>query len=338
MLTCKYRMLRREYLPYWLCGLSLFSFGSATNSYGQIAVGSTLSTSATHGVSHSTGTGVAAVPEDFSKLTLSSGFLLSMTVYDMPEISGDLRVDDSGNVDVPMAGPLHVMGMTLPQAKLAIQQKLSDEQILKNPKINLDVLQYAGDNVTVLGEVGAPGRIQLLAPHSLSDVLGMVGGETQLAGETIEIRRTVDGYPQTQQIKYARSSGNSDVIKAFMIKPGDTISIPRAGIVYVMGAVNRPGGYVMQEDGQLNVSQALSLAYGTAMNAATGDIRVIRKDAQGKVHEIPISYSKITKGKEDPMTLQAEDMVYVPVSKVKTAFTSGMGIMTSTASALIYTH
>src|ERR1700722_20393280 len=208
MLTCKYRMLRREYLPYWLCGLSLLSFGSAVNAHAQIAVGSTLSTSATHGVSHSTGTGVAVGPEGFSNPTLSSGFLLSMTVYDMPEISGDLRVDDSGNVDVPMAGPLHVMGMTLPQAKLAIQQKLSDEQILKNPKINLDVLQYAGDNVTVLGEVGAPGRIQLLAPHSLSDVLGMVGGETQLAGETIEIRRTVDGNPQTQQIKYARSSGN----------------------------------------------------------------------------------------------------------------------------------
>jgi polysaccharide biosynthesis/export protein len=340
MLKYKYPALRREYLAGWLCGLTLISFGAPVTCHAQASqLGpSTIGASGTHAVSRGPSSGVTAVPEDFSRLTLNSGFLLSMTVYDMPEISGELRVDDSGDVDVPMAGELHVSGMTLPQAKLAIQQKLTDEQILKNPKINLDVLQYAGDNITVLGEVGAPGRVQLLAPHSLSDVLGMVGGETQLAGDTIEIRRTVNGNPQTQQIKYARSSGNSDEIKAFMIQPGDTISIPRAGIVYVMGAVNRPGGYVMQEDGQLNVSQALSLAYGTTINAATGEIRVIRKDAQGKLHEIPISYSKITKGKEDPMTLQAEDMVYVPVSKVKTAFTSGMGMMTSTASALIYTH
>jgi polysaccharide export outer membrane protein len=320
--------------------LGLLSLGTGVNSYAQgtpqSGATATLSGSGSRPVSHIASSGVSAVPEDFSKLTLSSGFLLSMTVYDMPEISGELRVDDSGNVDVPMAGELHVAGMTLPQAKLAIQQKLSDAQILKNPKVNLDVAQYAGDNVTVLGEVGAPGRVQLLAPHSLSDVLGMVGGETQLAGETIEVRRTVDGNPQTQQVKYSRSSGNSDAIKAFMIQPGDTISIPRAGIVYVMGAVNRPGGYVMQEDGQLNVSQALSLANGTTINANTGGLRVIRKDAQGKLHEIPISYSKITKGKEDPMSLQAEDMVYVPVSKVKTVFSSGMGIMQSTTSAIIY--
>jgi polysaccharide export outer membrane protein len=278
------------------------------------------------------------VPEDFSKLTLGSGFLLSMTVYDMPEISGELRVDDSGNVEVPLAGELHVAGMTLPQAKLAIQQKLSDSQILKNPKINLDVVQYAGNNVTVLGEVGSPGRLQLLAPHSLSDVIGMVGGETQLAGDTIEVRKMVDGAVQVQQIKYSRSSGNTDDIKAFIVNPGDTISIPRAGIVYVMGAVNRPGGYVMQEDGQLNVTQALSLAYGTTINAAVGSIRIIRKDTEGKLHEIPVPFGDITKGKKEPIVLQAEDMVYVPVSKTKTVFTSGMGIMTSTASALIYAH
>ena len=321
-------------------GLILLTFGVSANSFAQgtpIGAASTLSGGGGHAVSRGASPGITAVPEDFSKLTLSSGFLLTMTVYDMPEISGDLRVDDLGNVDVPMSGELHVAGMTLPQAKLAIQQKLTDAQILKNPKINLDVVQYAGENVTVTGEVGSPGRIQLLAPHSLSDLLGMVGGETQLAGNTIEVRRTVDGVLQTQTVKYARSTGNDDEIKAFMIKPGDTITIPRAGIIYVMGAVNRPGGYLMQEDGNLNVSQALSLAMGTAMNAQVDSIRVVRKDSQGKLTEIPISYSKISKGKVLPLTLQAQDLVYVPVSKIKTVFSQGLGIMSSTASALIYT-
>jgi polysaccharide biosynthesis/export protein len=337
----RHLVLRRLHFAYGICGLMLLAFGAFANSYGQgippVGATSTLSGGGGHVVAHSGGNGIAAVPEDFSRLTLSSGFLLSMTVYDMPEISGDLRVDDLGNVDVPMSGELHVAGMTLPQAKVAIQQKLVDAQILKNPKINLDVAQYAGENVTVTGEVGSPGRIQLLAPHSLSDVLGMVGGETQLAGNTIEVRRTVDGTLQTLQVKYARSTGNTDEIKAFMVKPGDTITIPRAGIVYVMGAVNRPGGYLMQEDGNLNVTQALSLAMGTAMNAQVDSIRVVRKDANGKLTEIPISYSKMSKGKVQPLTLQAQDLVYVPVSKIKTVFSQGLGIMSSTASALIYT-
>jgi polysaccharide biosynthesis/export protein len=337
----RHLVLRRLHLACGMCGLMLITFGASANSYAQgvpsIGVASTLSGGGGHAASHGVSTGITAVPEDFSKLTLSSGFLLSMTVYDMPEISGELRVDDSGNVDVPMSGELHVAGMTLPQAKLAIQQKLSDAEILKNPKINLDVVQYAGENVTVTGEVGAPGRIQLLASHSLSDVLGMVGGETQLAGNTIEVRRTVDGVLQTQTVKYARSTGNTDEIKAFMVKPGDTITIPRAGIVYVMGAVNRPGGYLMQEDGNLNVTQALSLAMGTTMNAQVDSIRVVRKDSEGKLTEIPIPYSKISKGKVQPLTLQAQDLVYVPVSKIKTVFSQGLGIMSSTASALIYT-
>jgi polysaccharide biosynthesis/export protein len=340
----RYLILQRLHLACGMCGLMLLPFVVSANSCAQqqavppVGASSTLSgPSSSHAVTHGASPGITAVPEDFSKLTLSSGFLLTMTVYDMPEISGELRVDDSGNVDVPMSGELHVAGMTLPQAKVAIQQKLVDAQILKNPKINLDVVQYAGENVTVTGEVGSPGRIQLLVPHSLSDVLGMVGGETQLAGSTIEVRRTVDGVLQTQTVKYARSTGDTDEIRAFMIKPGDTITIPRAGIVYVMGAVNRPGGYVMQEDGTLNVSQALSMALGTAMNAQVDSIRVVRKDSAGKLTEIHIPYSAISKGKAQPLTLQAQDLVYVPVSKIKTVFTQGLGIMSSTASALIYT-
>jgi len=339
----RYLMLRRLDFGCWVGVLMLLSLASpmdlrAQGAAPQLGGASSLSgLGGSHGAAHPTSSGaLTVVPEDFSKLTLNSGFLLTMTVYDMPEISGDLRVDDSGNVEVPLSGELHVEGMTLPEAKLAIQKKLSDAQILKNPKINLDVSQYAGNNVTVIGEVGAPGRIQLLAPHSLSDVLGMVGGETALAGDTIEVRRTVDGNPQTQQVKYSRSSGNSDDIKAFLINPGDTISVARAGIVYVMGAVNRPGGYVMQEDGKLNVTQALSLAYGTTMNAQVGAIRVIRKDTTGKLTEIHVPYGDITKGKAEPMTLQAQDMIYVPVSKTKTVFTTGLGVMSSTTSALIY--
>lgn len=292
------------------------------------------------GQAHVTGKGLDAgemivVPEDFSKITISPGFLLTMQVYDMPEISTDLRVDDNGDVSVPMSGKVHVAGLTLPEAEHAIEKRLGERQILRNPEINLDVAQYAADNVSVIGEVQTPGRIQLLAPHNLPDVLAMVGGETQLAGETIVIRRRVNGVEQVQKIHYARS-GNSEDIRSVMVHPGDTVVVPRAGIVYVLGGVNRPGGYVMQEDGTLNVAQALALAYGTAMNAAVGSIRIVRKRPDGSLQEIPVSYRKITKGKQVPPQLHAEDILYVPISKLKSVATAGL--LGTTSSALIYTE
>ena len=204
---------------------------------------------------------LSSVPDDFSTVTLAPGYLLDMQVYDMPEISGELRVGGDGNITVPMAGPLHVEGLTLTQTQDAIVAKLKDAQILKNPKINLDIAQYAVTNVTVLGEVQAPGRVQLLAPHSLPDVLAMVGGETITAGSSVEIRRYVDGHMQTQTVNYARSK-NTAAAQDIVVRPGDTVTVPRAGIVYVLGAVTRPGGYVLQEDGQLNVAEALSPGAG----------------------------------------------------------------------------
>jgi polysaccharide export outer membrane protein len=277
--------------------------------------------------------GIEAVPEDFSSLTLAPGFLLNVQVYDMPEISSQLRIDDNGDIALPLAGKLHVAGMTLPQAQAAIEQRFKREEILQNPEINVDVAQYAVNDVSVLGEVVSPGRFQLLAPHSLAEVLAMVGGETQIAGDSITLRHKSDMGEQSQVIPYSRS-GNSNDIRQIMIQPGDTVVVPRAGIVYVLGGVNRPGGYVMQEDGKLDVAQALSMAYGTALDAAVGSIRVIRKKTDGSLETIPISYRKITKGEIQPATLQAGDIVYVPISKFKSVMTAG--VSASTSSAAIY--
>jgi polysaccharide export outer membrane protein len=119
-----------------------------------------------------------------------------------------------------------------------------------------------------------------------------------------------------------------------MVLPGDTVTVKRAGIVYVLGAVTRPGGYLMQEDGDLNVTQALALAYGTTMPAAVGSMRLIRKQDDGRVEEIAIPYGDIVKGKVAPPRLQAEDVIYVPVSKIKVVLTQSL--LNTAAQAAIY--
>ena len=277
---------------------------------------------------------VSPVPEDFASLKITPGFLLSMEVFDTPEYSLDLRVDASGNVDLPMVGNVHVADLTLVEASGKLAAALRDAKILNNPRVNLNVEEYAATEVTVLGEVHNPGRVEMLAPRHLDDVIAMAGGETEYAGKEVEIRHASGAEPRSVLIEYSRNT-NSHVLSETIVRPGDTVTVRRAGIVYVLGAVNRPGGYVMQQDGELNVTQAVALAYGTTMPAAISSMRVIRKTDDGGVKEMPIDYSDMVKGKIPPLRLQAEDVVYVPVSKTKVVLGSGL-LNTAVAAAVIW--
>ena len=205
-----------------------------------------------------------------------------------------------------------------------------------NPQITVDVEQFATTSATVLGEVQNPGKIELLTPHSLLDVIGLTGGETPLAGDQVELTHAVSSsLKETNSYRYSRGS-NGDSIREVMVRPGDTVIVKRAGIVYVLGAVNRPGGYAMQEEGELNVAQALSMAQGLAMQAKTGALRVVTHGPDGRLINVPVSYNRMMDGKDVPMTLTAGDIVYVPVSKLKMVFTTSSSLIGETASASIY--
>lgn len=278
---------------------------------------------------------LTAVPEDFSRLRLAPGFLLDIEVYDEPEFSTQIRIDDNGNVTLPLVGSIHLQGKQIADAESAIEKSLRDKQILKNPQVTINVEQYTAENVTVLGEVQSPGRLQLLAPHNLLDVIAMAGGETNLAGDTIRVQHAGQSNSAPDVYNYSAGS-NGDSIRNVFVKPGDTVTVERAGIVYVFGAVNRPGGYVMQEDGKLDVAQAISLALGTTMQAKTGGLRVIRHMPDGSLKTIHLSYKDIADGKAKPLPLEAQDIVYVPVSKWKAVLGSTTNIMGQTSSAAIY--
>src|ERR1700758_714325 len=200
---------------------------------------------------------LTAIPDDFPNLRLTPGVLLNVAVYDEPELTTQARVDDKGNIVLPLIGPIKVQGKTVAEAQDAVQSKYKTEQILTNPQVTLNVLQYPNSDVTVLGEVQSPGRFPMLAPHSLVDVIAMAGGETKLAGDTIEVETSADEGHKIQTFQYQRGGNNNPLLNA-MINPGDTVRVERAGIVYVLGAVYQPGGYVMQENGSLNVVQAVS--------------------------------------------------------------------------------
>lgn len=278
---------------------------------------------------------VISVPEDFASLKLAPGFLVNVIVYDEPDFSGPTRVDNDGNIHLAFLKPVHIAGTTVAEAKGVIEKAFVDQGILKHPQVSVDVQQFATTTATVMGEVQNPGKVELLKPHSLLDVIGMTGGETTSAGNVIELKRA-DGDPPTKTYHYARG-GEATEIREVMVHPGDTVIVKRAGIVYVLGAVNRPGGYTMQEQGELNVAQAISLAQGLSLQAKVNGLRVVQKQPDGRMLEVPISYKKIMDGKEPPLLLAAGDIVYVPVSKMKTVLSSTTGLIGQTTAAAIYT-
>jgi polysaccharide export outer membrane protein len=283
------------------------------------------------------GLGPIVLPKDFSELRVVPGDLLSVEVYDAPELSNGYRVGPAGDLTLPLCGKVNVGGLTLPEVARLLETTLENDQILTRPQVTVDVQQYAGQYVTVMGEVGAPGRVALIAPTKLSEVLAQAGGLTALAGARIKIRHGADDAAAEEEVPYSRSQSNRQ-IASVLVRPGDSVFVPRAGIVYVLGAVNRPGGYVMQEDGKLNVAEALALSGGTVMQANTGGLRVVRRNPDGTVLDFPLSYDGIAKGTQTPLVLQAQDIVYVPMSKLKATVTSTIGIVQAATSAAIITR
>jgi polysaccharide export outer membrane protein len=279
--------------------------------------------------------GMSVAPEDFEKLKLAPGYLLQVDVFDTPEMSREIRIDEHGNVSIPLLGSVHVGGMTLEQGEAALSKEMIEKKILVQPQVTLNVIEYSGKNISVLGEVRNPGRIQLLGPKPLGDVLALAAGETDAAGSDIEIQhRTEDGGTSTSHVEYVRGKDTTS-LQSILIAPGDTVIVHKSGIVYVLGAVNRPGGYLMVNGGSLNVTQAVSLAGGTTLQAGTRWATVVRPEGSTyKQFRVPLH--KMETGAADQIVLQRDDVVYVPVSGWKAAVTNGSSVLSAATSASIY--
>jgi polysaccharide export outer membrane protein len=278
--------------------------------------------------------GLALVPEDFALLKLAPGFLVGLNVLDDPDFTGSFRIDQQGDLALPILGVVHVAGETASEARLQIQKRLLDGQILKDPQVDLSVLEYTVPEVTVVGEVGIPGKYPLLVPRRLVDVLVLAGGTTLLAGNEVEISRGKEG-GESLLVHYSKAT-DPKTIEDVLVNPGDTVHVKRAGIVYVLGAVNKPGGYVMQEDGTISLLQAISLANGTMFTASSAMVHILRKNPDGTEADIALPYDKISKGKIADVQLHATDVLYVPTNKVKSFVMNTQSILATVASSSIY--
>jgi polysaccharide export outer membrane protein len=265
-------------------------------------------------------------------LLIARGDLLHVTVFREPDLEQHVRVKDSGEIDLTLAGTVKISGLTPGGAAKAIQQAYKQGGYLIHPQVSVLVEEYATQQVSVLGQVARPGAVPLMAPRNLLDVLSLAGGLTEAADRHITIHR---GNQSGNTTVFLPNNAQADLNASVTVYPGDTIIVPKAGIVYVLGDVARPGGYVMQNDSKLTVLQVIAMAAGTNRSAKEDATRLVRK-VNGNYQEHIVPLKKIERGIEPDMQLEADDVLYVPFSMTKNVVLGASGILSSTSSAAIY--
>ena len=259
-------------------------------------------------------------------------------VLDSEEIGvSPFRIDMRGYINVPLAGRVQAAGLTVDQLEVALAARLKD--YLQTPVVTISVFEFRSQPVSVLGAVNTPGVHQIRGHMTLFEVISSAGGLKTEAGNSIKITRRREFGSIPLPGAAADPSGEFSVaevsVKSVMearnpqenilIRPNDVISVPKAEMVYVIGAVKRAGGFILSEREQISVLQALSMAEGLDRVAAPSNARILRaSDGTTKRAEIPVDVNRILTGKISDVPMLANDILFIPNSAAKSAAMRGL--------------
>lgn len=267
-----------------------------------------------------------------ARVRIRPGDLLHVAVFDVPELSQELRVSDTGDATLTLVGSLHLQGLTAADAQALIEDRLQKGNFILDPQVSLIIREYGTQGVSVLGEVRKPGVYQVLGTRNLLDIISEAGGTTPFAAQQATIKRRAS----EEKLTASLSNDPTELLaQEVELRPGDTVIVPKAGIVYVLGDVGRPGGYLMQNNGRISLLEAVALAEGPTRTAAKKHTRLIRKSAAG-AQETVLDLKRVLEGRAPDPELYPEDIVYIPPSVPKSLLMHTPAVMQSAASAAIY--
>jgi polysaccharide export outer membrane protein len=232
---------------------------------------------------------------------LATGDVIRVTVFQNADLTLDARINEAGVISYPLVGSVTIGGLTLSQAEKRIADGLRDGNFVKQPQVSILVTQVRGNQVSVLGHVGHPGRFPLeLANTKLTDIIATAGGIAVGGSDTVVLTGRRNGQPYRAEIDlpaiFNGARGSEDVI----LQNGDVIWVERAPVIYLYGEVQRPGSLRLERG--MSVMQALASAGGISQRGTVRGLRVHRRDADGKVQVFEPQMN-------DP--LRPDDVVYV---------------------------
>lgn len=262
--------------------------------------------------------------------TLGPGDEMDVGVYGAPDLSGHTRINSDGNISMPLVGYIHVAGLTSSEAEAAIESHLRQANVVIDPQVSIFVKDYISSGVSVMGEVAKPGTYSTLGPHRLFDVIQAAGGPTEKAANRAIITHRGSDTPITVEIsKDPTLMAQSNVD----IQPGDTVVVPAGAIVYVLGEVGKPGGYVLGSGNGVTVLRVVAAAGGPTRDASLGSARMIRRTPNG-LQELPVPLKNLLRAKTADVPLQPDDILFVPNSRIREILNAGALVSTLGSVAL----
>jgi polysaccharide biosynthesis/export protein len=270
------------------------------------------------------------------RILIGPGDVLDVQVFDTPELSMDaVRVGQNGQVSLPVLGLVKVEGLNAVEAARRIEAELRSHGIMLEPHVTVSVVEYATQGATMLGEVRNPGVYPTFGGRRLLDMIALAGGLAPTAGKLVTIAHRNDpGHPEAiTLVPNAQALGEQ---QNPVILPGDTVVVARAGIIYILGAVNKPGGYLIDNSEHVSLMQALTLAGGWDKAAALSKARLIRKVPEGH-KELMLDLKRVLDGKQADVAVENGDILYLPMSIGKTLAYEGMtAAVTAAQTAVVY--
>ena len=234
---------------------------------------------------------------------MGTGDVLHITVYGQPDLTTDARVGENGSITFPLIGDVKLAGSTPAQGEAEIAQRLSKGGFIIKPFVSLNVTQYRGQQVSVLGRVNRPGKYNLEKAGRVTDALALAGGIIIDGADTVTLVRTQAGKTTYRDIDVVALFKPGGEASNELIRDGDIINVARQSMFYIYGEVQRPGAFRLEQN--MSVVQALSLGGGLTPRGTQRGIRILRRDASGVMQELDAKLS-------DPV--KKDDVIYVKES------------------------
>lgn len=292
----------------------------------------------------SLGASVASLPIDEQKplkeavtplrYTLGPGDLISLHVTDLDDVSDKpVRIDPSGTIDLPLVGRVQAAGITVEQLRSELSKQLT--KYIQSPQIAINVVEYHSQPVSVLGAVNTPGIQQLQSPKRILDVISVAGGLKAEAGSRLTITREMrwgalplpnarldsSGQFSIAEVNLDELTKSQNPRNNILVLPNDTLSIPKAEIVYVLGEVKKSGGFPLVSHERISIIKALALAEGLDRDAAPKRARIVRASEVSTENskEVPVDIAQILAGKAPDVELSADDVLFIPNNAARSA-------------------
>ncbi len=264
-------------------------------------------------------------PKDY---TIGTGDVLTIVVSYTPDIGGKVRVSEDGLIVAPgLPTPVKAAGLTPHALGDRIAEALKQGQIVRDPIVSVFVEEYHSRMVSVLGAVTKPSVYPLDHPVTILEAISLAGGLTPTAGGSLTLIRKghdlpighIKGDSTVAQIDLGKLMAGSDPALNLKVEAGDILTVSTAPVIYVVGAVTMPGGYVVEDpSSDMTVLQAIAKAQGFKPAAATNRCLIIRRSPDGQTRkEIPVDISEMMKGRGSDLDLQRNDILFVPESGMK---------------------